>query len=552
MAPARQRFGLLGRGVATGLPRGYLAAQFLEFTGEQYMRFPVAVNNDFGLSFDATKVEISEVNNFPISWQRQNPFSAFRISVNASYGTILWWNAGTLQHNAPSSSRRLWQGNFKNSRMLRVEGDGHSVEKPITVDITANYDEVCFGKLMVLGENTVHQPAAFKAFAIKMSQGADVVYDLVPCVNENGVPGLYDCVGKCCYQNQGAGQFIVGMNLEQARKLGNLPKTGGELTVSLPWEAQLVQHNGEVETALETARSKGWLLKVQYRESEPDGVIYNKYATCASVADMQAVNPDYKQDLTADGEWIYPLDKLETEEGLFYAAEGMKIFRKTLHALKKANVTFQKAGLVELEIDLPVLTSSTNLAYGCGSLKLVSVNAPNATKMTSTIHNSYLATTLKGYFPKVATAYSMCYGACSLHTVEAEFPALIDASGMFHNCILNKESALRVTNSVPEYTSGTHRITIGIHIDNQTDEEVLSAIENTEAKGWTVTVQWNGKAGTSTASTYGLRRQPIYAKVMDGVLDWGHYVTNWEENGYLEFASVEEAREYFNIEETEL
>jgi hypothetical protein len=33
----------------------------------------------------------------------------------------------------------------------------------------------------------------------------------------------------------------------------------------------------------------------------------------------------------------------------------------------------------------------------------------------------------------------------------------------------------------------------------------------------------------------------------ENFLDWGHYVTNWEENGYTEFASVEEAEQHFNI-----
>ena len=73
-------------------------------------------------------------------------------------------------------------------------------------------------------------------------------------------------------------------------------------------------------------------------------------------------------------------------------------------------------------------------------------------------------------------------------------------------------------------------------------------------KGWTVTVQWNGTASAASASTYGMRgrRDPVYAKLgedFDGkpFLDWGHYVTNWEENGYMVFASLEEAKEYFHI-----
>ena len=65
-------------------------------------------------------------------------------------------------------------------------------------------------------------------------------------------------------------------------------------------------------------------------------------------------------------------------------------------------------------------------------------------------------------------------------------------------------------------------------------------------------MQWNGTATAQASATYGLRRQPIYAKrgtmeLPDGTtelyLDWGHYVTNWEQNGYMEFASLEEAEE---------
>ncbi|MBQ4594791.1 MAG: hypothetical protein IJA81_09170 [Akkermansia sp.] len=52
----------------------------------------------------------------------------------------------------------------------------------------------------------------------------------------------------------------------------------------------------------------------------------------------------------------------------------------------------------------------------------------------------------------------------------------------------------------------------------------------------------------------------IYARVemverpdgtLERVLDWGHYVTNWEANGYRVFGSVEEACEYFGITEEE-
>ena len=36
-----------------------------------------------------------------------------------------------------------------------------------------------------------------------------------------------------------------------------------------------------------------------------------KYAFCTSVSDMKAVNPDFFNDLTSEGEWVYSLDSME-------------------------------------------------------------------------------------------------------------------------------------------------------------------------------------------------------------------------------------------------
>ena len=149
---------------------------------------------------------------------------------------------------------------------------------------------------------------------------------------------------------------------------------------------------------------------------------------------------------------------------------------------------------------------------------------------------------------------------------QSDLSSLNTGSDFSTGCFLNKASVLRICNSLPTWTSGTHPITLGIHIDHKYDEEVLAAIALIDkaqtpvadgGKGWTVVVQWNGTASTAAASTYswGGRRDPVYAKLAETfeneppALDWGHYVTNWEENGYMEFASIEEAREYFNITE---
>ena len=354
----------------------------------------------------------------------------------------------------------------------------------------------------------------------------------VSALDTQGVPCMYDLVTNQPFYNDGTGAFIAGFDtVAQARNLAHLPDVTAEtdtakksLTVSLPWEAQLVITG--VPAALQVAADRGWTITVQYREPEANNEYYNRYAECVTIEDMFAVNSQYETDLTVNAEWVYPLSSFKSGKCIFGWAYG----------------------------DYPNGRPTP--------IKVFNADAPIATNISGMFMRCYDLETIKGTFLKVQRADEMCWGCEKLSVVEAEFPALVSAPSMFTKCQLNKESILRVLNSIPSYTSGTYLLTIGIHIDHQTDEEVLAAIADAEAKGWTLTVQWNGTATAAAASvsTFGLRSPSIYAKLntiefSDGtteqILDWGHYVTNWEENGYQEFSSVEEANEYFNINQTE-
>ena len=129
--------------------------------------------------------------------------------------------------------------------------------------------------------------------------------------------------------------------------------------------------------------------------------------------------------------------------------------------------------------------------------------------------------------------------------------SLKNANGFMNKAQVDKRTALQVLQTVPAWQDGeSHLLTLGIHVDHQNDEEVVEAIAAAEEKGWTLTVQWNGKATAAAVSTWG-RRKPVFARLGEpdenGTqrLDWGHYVT--DPSGYTEFASLEEAKEYFNI-----
>jgi len=235
----------------------------------------------------------------------------------------------------------------------------------------------------------------------------------------------------------------------------------------------------------------------------------NKYIKSKNWADLKIVNPDYRKDLTTDGGWIYPLDSLTNTN----AEASMGIF--TFSNVKYLNTS------------IPLCIKPQNMCQGARFLESFKADCSHITNTTD-----------------------MFWETPKLREVDATFNSLEDGYYMFGSSQLSKESALRILDSIPTYSSGTHRLKIFIHIDHKFDNEVTTAISNAESKGWKMTVGWNGTPTTTTTSTFSLRKSLIYARIgeKEHLLDWGHYVTNWEESGYQEFSSLEEAYEYFGLE----
>ena len=120
-------------------------------------------------------------------------------------------------------------------------------------------------------------------------------------------------------------------------------------------------------------------------------------------------------------------------------------------------------------------------------------------------------------------AFMNCTNFSSLYPDYDSFswPKLSDATQMFENCILDKQSIIKLSNALPDWTgdSKAHNITIGCHIDHKYDPEVNVALKKlntsyitpieelggtlsetiTSHKNWTLIVQWNG---TATENAY--------------------------------------------------
>ena len=85
----------------------------------------------------------------------------------------------------------------------------------------------------------------------------------------------------------------------------------------------------------------------------------------------------------------------------------------------------------------------------------------------------------------------MFYSCSSLQSFSSDLPSLTTGTFMFEDCILNKASALRILRTIPSYTSGTHKLTLGMAAALNGDADITAALTAASEKGWTVTAQYN-------------------------------------------------------------
>lgn len=566
-------------------PTDYTRVEFLESTGTQYIDTGVVPTNETGLYMEA---EITGTSSDPhgagikeTSGSILAPVQRAVRSDGFSWGT--WISVYNVGINNFNSRYKGWL-NFLNDRKGVLNSEKVNFERKLSqLSFVPTLSAFLFGSNY---NGAFSTPYTGRIYSFDMSEGEAIIVSFIPALDPTGTPCMYDTVTKKPFPNNGTGQFIAGFTMKQALKLENLPETGGSMTISLPKEARLVQENGVVEVALGAAREKGWNISVQYREAGEEAV-YNKYAECTTDTEVVAVNADYKKDLTDEGEWIYPLPEMTVfpspnlSRGFFYGSNIKKIKGVFPKCTSSTALLGEMKKIEEVDVEFPIATYVTNTCLWSTTLKKVRIVAP---KVRYFYGNAYVGSPkfvdCEFHAPVAENIQDLCRGARYLEEAKGEFganvavgsrafydceklrvlptnyPKMQVAENMFYGCQLSAETAIAILDSFPNLTSGSHLVTVGIHVDYQNDESVAEAVANAESKGWTVTLQWNGTATAQASATYGLRRQPIYAKrgtmelpdgTIENILDWGHYVTNWEEHGYQEFASVEEAEEYFNI-----
>ena len=511
------------------LPLGYTRLDFLEATGTQVINTGLIPTTKTGFKCKTQATTNEQIDRYYCGCQTAIYGLWLAARVQSDYKLCIQngsLNSGIITIADAQSPMSAVEAacNFYNS------GTAGRLDDQLNINMQGTWSaQFALFKATYRSDGRYDPTAPFRIFYFALTEVDKLVRDFIPVLDTIGRPCMFDTVSKQPFYNQGTGEFIAGLTMGQARNLAYLPAptTINALTISLPKDATIAQYNQEVNAAIAAADAKGWSIDVQYRDEFEDAVLRNKYkyAECTNMDDVLAVNPDYKNDLTEDGAWIYPLPEMVRADSFMANNKKLEIFEQDLPSLTVGDAWFHRSGLKRFKGDISKVSSSSFMFAG---------------------------TNLK--YPE---------------DFDADMAWLSWANGMFGELEMSKELTLKIIDLLPVKTNpNVAKITLGISREFEYDAELLAAIDLIDytktpvadgGKGWQVVIQWNGTASAASASTYGLRnrRDPIYAKITtlerpDGTtenfLDWGHYVTNWEENDYQEFTSVEEAYEHFNLE----
>ena len=239
----------------------------------------------------------------------------------------------------------------------------------------------------------------------------------------------------------------------------------------------------------------------------------HKYNHCKTVSDVQKVNFNYKNDLTIGG-WNYKLDNLTNADklmensttirawnvelpnctsnlGMFRNCTKFTQFNGSIPNVTNAQQMFYNTNIDKTEYDFPSVTQGNLLFSNLLKIEKSSVVFPKLTNGFEMFGKDYRLTTFDGQFPVMTNGEAVFRYNYNFSNFEADLPVLSNGNNIFADCILNKESVIRIINTIPQYSSGTHTLTLGIHKNLENDADIASWIQVAKNKGWNPVVKYN-------------------------------------------------------------
>lgn len=182
------------------LPKGFTELEYLESSGSQAIDTGIAAGDTIGMKVYAQ----ASRNHDGFVGALYEPWMLIRITGSTNcffrFGTIQWTWLDHPNEQVPFVTSM----NFLNERMAWAESQYKYYSWPFR---DGKYEQA-EDNLYLFGMNgTTNYAWNGKIFWAKMSDGENIVRDLIPVLDENGTPCMYDKVSHKCFYNIRKGTF---------------------------------------------------------------------------------------------------------------------------------------------------------------------------------------------------------------------------------------------------------------------------------------------------------------------------------------------------------
>lgn len=201
----------IGSGVP--LPNGYSELEYIESTGSQYIDTLIYPDDTFGYKVDMEQID-SVGEQCPLGCMgNDNRFVGVyftsRETGTSTETVLVGWATLANPFNYPNgfstNQRVISRCNYMNDR--KVVFNGYEV-----LDITNHHIQGTIENSLYLFNRHFRVGGLFKGriYNAVISKGDEIYADFIPCVNPNGVVGMYDIVRHLFFSSPNSVAFIAG------------------------------------------------------------------------------------------------------------------------------------------------------------------------------------------------------------------------------------------------------------------------------------------------------------------------------------------------------
>ena len=187
------------------LPRGYTELEYLESTGTQYIDtgYIPTINTNI-----KTRASVKyNSSNTPVALfgylSGNNPYNRYAVQYQKN---IIYCSKGKTETS---------NGTIDYTKMCNIETQG---DKYIYDGVTISVSPLDFSAANTLSiilfarkTTNVNRHSKAKMSYFKIYENDKLVMDLIPCLNSNNIPCMYDIVSRKTFYNKGTGEFIAGL-----------------------------------------------------------------------------------------------------------------------------------------------------------------------------------------------------------------------------------------------------------------------------------------------------------------------------------------------------